>query len=126
MILSLLAAAALAAAPDIPVREPLGAIPLAAPKLVARVEVNRVHFKPGQVMPRHVHPAPVTCLVESGAFVARIGDGAEQAYAKDAVTYEPAGVVVQYFRNSSATKPATLVCSFLAGADDHTLSTMLP
>ena len=126
MILPLLAAAVLVAAPDIPVREPLGAIPLVTAKLVARVEVNRVRFKPGQVMPRHVHPAPVACLVESGAFVARIGDGPEHAYAKDAVTYEPAGVVVQYFRNSSATEPATLVCSFLAGADDHTLSTMLP
>jgi hypothetical protein len=68
----------------------------------------------------------VVCLVETGAFAARIGDEPERTYAKDAVTYEPAGVVVQYFRNLSATEPATLVCSFLAGRDDHTLSTMLP
>jgi len=126
MILSLLAAAAVAAPADIPVREPLGAVPLAAEKSVARVEMNRVRFKPGQVMPRHVHPAPVVCLVETGSFAARIGDEPERVHAKDSVTYEPAGVVVQYFRNLSTTEPATLVCSFLAGGDDHTLSTMLP
>ena len=126
MILSLLAAAAVAAPGDIPVREPIGTAPLPAEKLVARVEMNRVRFKPGQAMPRHVHPAPVVCLVETGAFAARIGDEPERLYPKDSVTLEPAGVVVQYFRNTSATEPATLVCSFLGGRDDHVISTMLP
>ena len=126
MYLALLAAAAVAAPADIPTREPLGAVTLDAPKTVARVEVMRVRFKPGQAMPRHVHPAPVVCLVETGTFLARIGDGPETRQPTGAITYEPAGVVVQYFRNASTTEPATLVCTFLAGADDHTISTMLP
>jgi quercetin dioxygenase-like cupin family protein len=125
-MLALLAAAAVAAAPDIPAREPMATTVLAAPKTVARVETTRVRFKPGQAMPRHVHTAPVICVVETGSFLARIGDGPETPEPAGAVTYEPAGVVVQYFRNASATEPATLVCSFLAGADDHVLSTMLP
>ena len=35
-------------------------------------------------------------------------------------------MMIGYFRNVSATEPATLVCAFLAGAEDKTLSTMLP
>jgi quercetin dioxygenase-like cupin family protein len=123
MIFALLAAAAAAA---IPVREPVATFNLARDKAVRRVEVMRVQFLPGQVMPRHVHPAPVVCVVQAGAFAAKIGDAPETRYATGEATFEPAGVVIGYFRNVSATAPATLVCAFLAGAEDKTLSTMLP
>ena len=123
MIFALLAAAAAAA---IPVREPVATFHLAQDKAVHRVEVMRVQFLPGQVMPRHVHPAPVICIVQAGAFAAKIGDAPETRYATGEATFEPAGVVVGYFRNLSATEPATLACAFLAGAADITLSTMLP
>jgi quercetin dioxygenase-like cupin family protein len=121
MIFALLAAAA-----AIPVREPVATFNLAQDKAVHRVEVMRVQFLPGQVMPRHVHPAPVVCVVQAGAFAAKIGDAPETRYATGEATFEPAGVVIGYFRNVSATEPATLVCAFLAGAEDKTLSTMLP
>jgi quercetin dioxygenase-like cupin family protein len=114
------------AAADLPVRVPLGEVPLPAPKSVERVVVMRVNFAPGQAMPRHVHPAPVVCLVETGSFSAQIGDAPARNVQTGQVTLEPANVIVGWFRNLSATNPASLVCTFLAGHDDHELSRMLP
>lgn len=117
---------ALALAQDLPVRVPIGDVPLPAPKTVERVIVMRVNFAPGQAMPRHVHPAPVVCIVEHGRFNAQIGDAPAHDYGEGEVTLEPAGVPIGWFRNLSASAPASLVCTFLAGANDHELSRMLP
>jgi quercetin dioxygenase-like cupin family protein len=114
------------AAADLPVRIPLGEVPLPEAKSVERVVVMRVAFAPGQAMPRHVHPAPVVCLVEAGSFSAEIGDSPARTVGTGEVTLEPANVVVRGFRNLSATSPASLICTFLAGHDDHVLSRMLP
>ena len=124
---SLLLTLALAQATQgVPVRVPLGEVPLPEAKSVERVIVMRVNFAPGQVMPRHVHPAPVVCLVERGSFNARIGEAAARSYRTGEVTLEPANVIVSWFRNESADSPASLICTFLAGHDDHELSRMLP
>jgi quercetin dioxygenase-like cupin family protein len=114
------------AAADLPVRVPLGEALLPQPKSVERVVVMRVNFAPGQAMPRHVHPAPVVCLVETGSFNARIGDAAARSYRQGEVTLEPASTIIGWFRNESATATASLICTFLAGHDDHELSRMLP
>ena len=114
------------AAADLPVRVPLGEVPLPQPKSVERVIVMRVNFAPGQAMPRHVHPAPVVCLVETGSFSAQIGDAPARNVQVGEVTLEPANVPIGWFRNLSATSSASLVCTFLAGHDDHELSRMLP
>jgi quercetin dioxygenase-like cupin family protein len=113
-------------AAGLPVRVPLGEVPLPQPKSVERVIVMRVNFAPGQAMPRHVHPAPVVCLVEAGSFNVQIGDAPARNVQSGEVTLEPANVPVGWFRNLSATSPASLVCTFLAGHDDHELSRMLP
>jgi quercetin dioxygenase-like cupin family protein len=126
MSLLILSLALAQAAADLPVRVPLGEVPLPEPKSVERVVVMRVNFAPGQAMPRHVHPAPVVCLVETGSFNARIGDGPARSYRHGEVTLEPAGTIVGWFRNESAADPASLICTFLAGHDDHELSRMLP
>lgn len=123
MIASLLA---LALVQDLPVRVPMGEVSLPAPKLVERVIVMRVDFAPGQAMPRHIHPAPVVCVVAHGRFSARIGEAPPQSYGEGAVTLEPANVEIGWFRNESATSPASLVCTFLAGPDDHELARTLP
>ena len=124
---SLLLILALAqAAQGVPVRVPLGEVPLPEAKSVERVIVMRVNFAPGQAMPRHVHPAPVVCLVERGSFNARIGEAAARSYHTGDVTLEPANVIVSWFRNESADSAASLICTFLAGHDDHELSRMLP
>ena len=122
MIALLLAQAASA----LPVRVPMGEVPLAEAKTVERVIVMRVNFAPGQAMPRHVHPAPVVCVVEHGSFNAKIGDSPPQSHGEGAVTLEPANVEIGWFRNESTTTPASLVCTFLAGPDDHELARMLP
>ena len=123
MLMALLMAQA---ATGLPVRVPLGEVPLPAAKSVERVIVMRVNFAPGQEMPRHVHPAPVVCLVEHGRFSARIGDAPAREIGTGEVTLEPANVEIGWFRNLSATEPASLVCTFLAGQDDHELARMLP
>ena len=114
------------AAAGLPVRVPLGEVPLPEAKNVARVIVMRVNFAPGQGMPRHLHPAPVVCLVEHGRFGAKIGDAPAREVGTGEVTLEPANVEIGWFRNLSATEPASLICTFLAGHDDHELSRMLP
>jgi quercetin dioxygenase-like cupin family protein len=114
------------AATGLPVRVPLGEVPLPEPKSVERVVVMRVNFAPGQAMPAHVHPAPVVCLVETGSFSTLIGNGPARIVRAGDVTLEPANVPVGWFRNLSAISPASLVCTFLAGHDDHELSRMLP
>ena len=114
------------AAAGLPVRVPLGEVPLPEAKSVARVIVMRVNFAPGQAMPRHVHPAPVVCLVERGRFSAQIGDAPAREVGTGEVTLEPANVEIGWFRNLSASEPASLVCTFLAGHDDHELARMLP
>lgn len=113
-------------AADLPVRVPMGEVALPAPKTIDHVIVMRVNFAPGQAMPRHVHPAPVVCVVEHGRFNAQIGDAPAHDYGEGDVTLEPADVPVGWFRNLSATRSASLVCTFLAGAADHELARMLP
>lgn len=115
-----------ARAEPIPSRTPLASIAISPAKSVNRVETTRVDFAPGQTMPRHKHTVPVICFVTKGEFLAKIGDAPERRVGLGEVTYEPAGVVVSYFRNGSATKPAQLECSSLAGDEDKTLNVMLP
>jgi quercetin dioxygenase-like cupin family protein len=126
MIVSMTALLLAQAASGLPVRVPLGEVPLPEPKSVERVIVMRVNFAPGQSMPAHVHPAPVVCLVETGSFSALIGNGPARTVRAGDVTLEPANVPIGWFRNLSETSPASLVCTFLAGHDDHELSRMLP
>ena len=109
----------------IPNRTPLSVIPVSPGKAVSRVETTRVDFQPGQIMPMHKHTVPVVCFVSKGDFLVKIGDAAEQRISQGATTYEPAQVVVRYFKNASLTKPAQLLCASLAGADDKVLNVML-
>ena len=116
--------AAVAQAP-VPIRVPLTVIPVAPGKSVSRVETNRVDFAPGQAMPAHKHTVPVICFIAEGAFRTKIGDQPERLASTGAVTYEPPGVTVHYFKNASDTAPAHLLCASLAGADDKELNVML-
>ena len=108
-----------------PTRTPLGVVALAAPKTVTRIQVMRVDFTPGQAMPRHLHPAPVVCYVETGAFHVEIAGQPARDVTVGQVTYEPADTPVERFQNISAA-PGALICNFLAGPDDTELSRLLP
>jgi quercetin dioxygenase-like cupin family protein len=100
-------------------------IPIAPGKAESRVETTRVDFAPGQAMPEHKHTVPVICFVTKGDFLTRIGEAAEQRAAQGSVTYEPAGVMVHYFRNASTSEGAQLTCASLAGSRDTVLNVML-
>lgn len=119
------ALAASAAAAPIPVRQPLGTLPIAPGKQVDRVETNRVAFAPGQEMPRHKHNVPVVCFVTRGAFLVSIGAAPVRSVHAGDVTLEPAGAIVNYFRNASSKAPAELLCAALAGKEDRELNVML-
>ena len=125
MGLALLIDAAAAAAAPIPIRTPIGNFAVAPAKPVSRVEVNRVDFLPGQVMPEHMHPVPVVCVVSKGSFLASVGTDPPRRLNVGETSIEPAGAVVHYFRNLSATEAAELYCAVLAGPDDKVLSIML-
>ena len=124
-VLALLAASAAGAQPAIPSRTPVAIIPVLPAKPVSRVETTRVDFAPGQVMPRHKHTVPVICFVSKGDFLTKIGDDDERVAPQGTVTYEPAGVVVSYFKNASASASAQLMCASLAGFEDKVLNIML-
>jgi quercetin dioxygenase-like cupin family protein len=113
------------AAAAIPVRTPLRIVPIAPGKKVDRVETTRVDFLPGQEMPEHKHNVPVVCFVSKGAFLVSIGADPVKNVAAGDVTFEPAGAIVHYFRNASATEPAQLLCASLAGDEDKVLNVML-
>jgi quercetin dioxygenase-like cupin family protein len=117
--------AAAAAGASIPVRTPIGSFQLAPSKNVSHVEMTRVEFGPGQIMPEHMHPVPVVCVVSKGAFEASIGRQAPRRVTVGETTIEPAGTVVHYFRNLSPRDSAELYCASLAGPDDQQLSVML-
>jgi quercetin dioxygenase-like cupin family protein len=119
------ALAAHAQAAATPVRSPLGDVTLSAPKTVDRVQVMRVDFAAGQGMPRHIHPAPVVCMVERGRFHMEIAGQPARDVGVGAVTYEPAETPVEQFRNTSA-QAGSLICDFLGGHDDTELSRPLP
>ncbi|MBV9930096.1 MAG: cupin domain-containing protein [Alphaproteobacteria bacterium] len=113
------------AAPPIPQRIPLGTLPIIPGKPVDRVETNRVAFAPGQEMPRHKHNVPVVCFVTKGSFAVSIGDAPVRSVHAGDVTLEPAGAIVNYFRNASSKAPGELLCAALAGKDDRELNVML-
>ena len=114
-----------AAAAPIPVRTPIGSLPVSPAKPVSHVEMTRVDFLPGQIMPEHLHPVPIVCVVSKGTFAASIGRSPERRVTVGDTTIEPAGEVVHYFRNLSKTDRAQLYCAALAGPDDKQLSVML-
>jgi len=123
-MLPIIALVAAASAP-IPVRTPIGSLAVAPVKTVSHVEMTRVDFLPGQIMPEHLHPVPVVCVVSKGAFEASIGRQPPRRVSAGETTIEPAGEVVHYFRNLSKRNSAQLYCATLAGPDDKQLSVML-
>ena len=122
--IALMAQAAAAASP-LPVRTSIGSFPVDPAKAVTHVEMWRVDFLPGQIMPEHMHTVPVACVVSKGSFAASIGRDPVRTVAEGQTTIEPAGVIVHYFRNLSANNPAQLYCTILGGADDKQYSVML-
>ena len=125
IILCLMLAAETATTGPIPTRNPIGSFAIQPSKPVSHVEMTRVDFLPGQIMPEHLHPVPVICVVSMGSFEVSIGRGPVRRVEVGGTTIEPAGEIVHYFRNLSNSEPAQLYCAALAGPEDKQLSVML-
>ena len=108
-----------------PIRTPVQRFDIVPAKSVARVEMVRVDFLPGQQMPEHMHTVPVVCFVSKGAFLVSIGTAPVRRVELGQTTLEPAKTIVHFFRNASSKEPAQLNCAFLAGNTDQELSVML-
>ncbi len=121
----LLAHVGTASASSIPSRTPIGSLAIEPAKAVTHVEMTRVDFLPGQEMPEHMHSVPVVCVVAKGAFAASIGSNSVRTLTVGDTSIEPAGEVVHYFRNLSASAIGQLYCASLAGPDDKQLNVML-
>jgi len=76
-------------------------------------------------MPRHKHNVPVVCFVTRGSFVVSIDTAPVRTVRAGDITLEPAGAIVNYFRNASARAPGELLCAALAGKADRELNVML-
>jgi len=109
-----------------PKRVPVASIDLNRPQEVARVTLMELDYPPGGKVGMHLHPVPVLGYVQSGAFIVQLKDAPPRVYRKGEVVYEPADTVVLRYDNASATEPAVLIATFLAGQGQTELIRMLP
>jgi quercetin dioxygenase-like cupin family protein len=107
-------------------RVPVASIDLKRPQDVARVTLVELDYQPGEKVGMHLHPVPVLGYVQSGAFVVQLKGEPPRVYRKGEVVYEPADVVVLRYDNASATEPAVLIATYLAGQGQTELIRMLP
>src|SRR4029453_4420309 len=101
-ILAMLGLPTLAVAGPIPIRTPVGSLPIDPAKAITHVEMTRVDFLPGQEMPEHMHPVPVVCFGTRGIFLVSIGASPVRRIGVGEVSLEPAEALVHYFRNASS------------------------
>jgi quercetin dioxygenase-like cupin family protein len=100
------------------------AIPSANPA-VKMVRGARIRFAPRQPTGLHRHPISVAGVVTAGSFVfKREGEPEKVIRAGDAF-FEPAGVTIERFDNSSSTEPAELIAFYLADTKDRPLIELL-
>jgi quercetin dioxygenase-like cupin family protein len=114
-----------AAAPVIK-RTPLASHQIAPAKSVTHAEIVRLDFLPGMVTPPHLHPVPVITYIEKGEFLVQAEGQPARHYHQGESVYEPANTRMLHYDNVSKTESATAIATYLAGADDHTLITLLP
>jgi quercetin dioxygenase-like cupin family protein len=107
-------------------RTPLSANLLTPAKSVSSVPVTRIDFAPGQPTGRHLHPVPVIAYVLEGEFIVKIEGQPAHLYKTGETVFEPANTVIERYDNASLTKPAVLIATYLAGADDKELIKLVP
>jgi quercetin dioxygenase-like cupin family protein len=108
-----------------PKRVPVASIDLNRPQDVARVTVLELDYRAGEQVGMHLHPVPVLGYVQSGAFLVQLKGEPPRVYRKGEVVCEPADVVVLRYDNASATEPAVLIATYLAGQGQSELIRML-
>jgi len=100
------------------------AIPSANPA-VKLVRGARIKFAPRQPTTLHRHPISVAGVVTAGSFVFKREGEPEKIIRTGDAFFEPAGVTIEKFDNSSSTEPAELVAFYLTDAKDRALIELL-
>jgi quercetin dioxygenase-like cupin family protein len=99
-------------------------IPSANPA-VKMVRSARIRFAPRQPTGLHRHPISVAGVVTAGSFVFKREGEPEKVIRIGDAFFEPAGVTIERFDNSSSTEPAEIVAFYLTDAKDRPLIELL-
>ncbi|MCZ4245767.1 cupin domain-containing protein [Pedobacter punctiformis] len=94
-------------------------------RVIKKVDVKEIKFKPGQQSGFHKHPCPVVSYIVSGTVLFQIEGGVSKTLKAGDVAFEPAGKPVIHFDNASKTKPLIFIPYYLIN-DEKELIEMLP
>ncbi len=100
------------------------AIPSTNP-VVRMVRGARVRFAPRQPTGLHRHPISVVGVVTAGSFVFKREGEAEKVIKTGDSFFEPAGVTIERFDNSSSIEPAEIIAFYLTDSKDRPLIELL-
>lgn len=91
---------------------------------VTAIEAREITFRPSQETGRHLHPCPVVGYIADGTALLQIDGQEPQLLPAGSAVYEPAGTVIQRFKNASPDQPLKFIAFYiLDGKQD--LITML-
>ncbi|MET4083935.1 quercetin dioxygenase-like cupin family protein [Pedobacter sp. UYP30] len=94
-------------------------------RVIKKVDVKEIKFRPGQQTGLHRHPCPVISYIVSGAVLFQVeGDTLKTLKAGD-VAFEPADKRIIRFDNASKTKPLVFIPYYLIN-NEKVLIEMLP
>lgn len=131
---ALIAVAALSAIPAAAIAEdfpPLQRVPVLEEAItstnppVKLVRGARIRFAPRQPTGLHRHPISVVGVVTAGSFVFKREGEAEKVIKTGDSFFEPAGVTIERFDNTSSTEPAEIIAFYLTDSKDRPLIEML-
>jgi quercetin dioxygenase-like cupin family protein len=95
-------------------------------RMISKVDVKEIDFKPQQQTGRHQHPCPVISYIVSGSVTFQIQGQPAQTLHAGQVVYEPANTVIAHFDNPSKTEGLKFIPYYLLKGDENSLIEMLP
>ena len=91
---------------------------------VERIEAHRITLEPTQQTGRHVHPGGVVGYVVDGTIAFEIAGYPAMTLEPGTVFFEPAGVVITRFDNTSDTAPATFIAFYPLKGDQVLIASL--
>jgi len=93
---------------------------------VSSVDVRQIHFQPGQETGRHLHPCTVVGYIVAGTAEYQIEGQPPQLLPAGSAFHEPAGTVIESFRNASPSDPMTFVAFYLLDGEQDLITMLQP
>jgi len=94
-------------------------------KMVSRVEIKEINFKPLQKTGLHLHPCPVVGYIAEGSAIFQVTGGPKQTLKAGDAFFEPANSVIEHFDNASDIHPLKFIAYYLI-KDEKEIIKMLP